>query len=191
MNTNHQKVYLFLNFIIKIIIIIDEYLSVKLIYLFINLGTDAERLTLYRAVRSTPTAKRYYAVPAPENEDLIFKLEDLERVNIGEPFNVTVNITNKSSQLRTVRAILWAGSVYYNGVKANLVKRAEGTFVMEPNATEQLKLHINVDDYLDELVEYSIMKINAIATVQETNQTWADEDDFQVIKPTIKIEVCY
>ncbi|XP_044019930.1 hemocyte protein-glutamine gamma-glutamyltransferase-like isoform X1 [Aphidius gifuensis] len=152
-------------------------------------GTDAERLTLYRAVRNTPTAKRYYAVPAPENEDLIFKLEDLERVNIGEPFNVTVNITNKSSELRTVRAILWAGSVYYNGVKANLVKRAEGTFVMEPNVTEQLKLHINVDDYLDELVEYSIMKINAIATVQETNQTWADEDDFQVIKPKIKIEI--
>lgn len=48
---------------------------------------------------------------------------------------------------------------------------------------------MTVDDYLDKLVEYSIMKLNAIATVQETNQTWADEDDFQVIKPTITVEV--
>lgn len=148
-------------------------------------------MTLYRAVRSTPTAKRFYSVPAPENEDLIFKLQDLERVNIGEPFSVTVNITNKSWEFRRVRAILWADSVYYNGVKANLVKRAEGMFEMQPNTTEQLILIINVDDYLDKLVEYSIMKLNAIATVQETNQTWADEDDFQVIRPTIKIEVCF
>ena len=54
---------------------------------------------------------------------------------------------------------------------------------------EQLRLTITVDDYLDKLVEYCIMKLYAIATVQETNQTWADEDDFQVLKPTIKVTV--
>lgn len=52
-------------------------------------------------------------------------------------------------------------------------------------------MRVTVDEYLDKLVEYSIMKINAIATVEETNQTWADEDDFQVIKPTIKVQVFY
>lgn len=93
---------------------------------------------MYRAVRSTPTAKRFFAVPAPENEDLDFKLVDLERVNIGDPFTVTVNITNKSKETRTIRAILWAGSVYYNGVKANLVKRAEGNFVINPDASKIL-----------------------------------------------------
>ncbi|KAK0181356.1 hypothetical protein PV327_003648 [Microctonus hyperodae] len=152
-------------------------------------GSGDERLSLYRAVRSTPTAKRFFAVPAPENEDIEFKLVDLERVNIGDPFTVMVNIINKATEKRTIRAILWAGSVYYNGVKANLVKRAEGNFVVHPNANEQLRLKVTVDDYLDKLVEYSIMKLNAIATVQETNQTWADEDDFQVIKPTITVEI--
>lgn len=48
---------------------------------------------------------------------------------------------------------------------------------------------VRADDYLDKLVEYCIMKLYAIATVTETRQTWADEDDFQVLKPSIDIKV--
>lgn len=54
---------------------------------------------------------------------------------------------------------------------------------------EQLKLTVTVDDYLDKLVEYCIMKLYAIASVEETRQTWADEDDFQVLKPSIDVKV--
>lgn len=50
-------------------------------------------------------------------------------------------------------------------------------------------MNITADDYLEKLVEYCNMKIYAIATVTETRQTWADEDDFQVIKPPIQIKV--
>ncbi|KZC05406.1 PREDICTED: hemocyte protein-glutamine gamma-glutamyltransferase-like [Dufourea novaeangliae] len=152
-------------------------------------GTEAERLTLYRAVRSTEMAKRFYSLPSPGKEDVEFDLEDLERVNIGQPFAVTVHMKNKSDQPRTIQAILSAGSVYYTGVKANLVKRASGDFVLQPHATEQLRLVVTVDDYLDKLVEYCIMKLYCIATVKETRQTWADEDDFQVLKPTILIKI--
>ncbi|XP_029050164.2 hemocyte protein-glutamine gamma-glutamyltransferase-like [Osmia bicornis bicornis] len=152
-------------------------------------GTEAERLTLFRAVRSTEVAKRFYSLPSPGKEDVEFDLVDLERVNIGQPFALTVNIKNKSDQPRTIQAILSAGSVYYNGVKANLVKRASGDFTLQPNATEQLKLTVTVDDYLDKLVEYCIMKLYCIATVKETRQTWADEDDFQVLKPSIVVKI--
>lgn len=48
---------------------------------------------------------------------------------------------------------------------------------------------MTVNDYLDKLVEYCIMKLYCIATVKETRQTWADEDDFQVLKPTIDVKV--
>ncbi|XP_071559341.1 hemocyte protein-glutamine gamma-glutamyltransferase [Temnothorax nylanderi] len=152
-------------------------------------GTEVERLTLYRAVRSTEMAKRFYSLPSPGKEDVEFDLIELERVNIGEPFAVTVNIKNKSDETRTIQAILSAGSVYYNGVKANLVKRASGDFVLQPNAVEQLRLSVTVDDYLDKLVEYCIMKLYCIATVKETRQTWADEDDFQVLKPNIDVKI--
>ena len=46
-----------------------------------------------------------------------------------------------------------------------------------------------MDDYLDKLVEYCNMKLYSIATVVETKQTWADEDDFQVLKPSITVKV--
>ena len=112
-------------------------MSYLVFYLIIlHLGTEAERLTLYRAVRSTDIAKKFYSMPSPGKEDVEFDLEDLERVNIGQPFVVTVNIKNKSNQPRTIQAILSAGSVYYTGVKANLVKRANGDFVLQPNSSE-------------------------------------------------------
>ena len=104
--------------------------------IFVILGTEAERLTLYRAVRSTELAKRFYSMPSPGKEDVEFNLVDLERVSIGDPFTVTVNIVNKSTQSRSIQAILSAGSVYYTGVKANLVKKASGEFVVQPNASE-------------------------------------------------------
>lgn len=54
---------------------------------------------------------------------------------------------------------------------------------------EQLMMKVTADDYLDKLVEYCILKLYAIASVTETNQTWADEDDFQVLKPKLDIRV--
>ncbi|XP_003692323.1 hemocyte protein-glutamine gamma-glutamyltransferase-like [Apis florea] len=152
-------------------------------------GTEFERLTLYRAVRSTELAKRFYSLPSPAKEDVEFDLVDIERVNIGQPFAVIVNIKNKSNERRTIQAILSAGSVYYKGIKAHLVKRASGDFVLEPHASEQLRLTVTVDDYLDKLVEYCNMKLYSIATVVETKQTWADEDDFQVLKPNIVVKI--
>lgn len=54
---------------------------------------------------------------------------------------------------------------------------------------EELGIEVSVDDYLDKLVDYSMLKIYAISTVKETQQTWAEEDDFQVEKPPLIIEV--
>lgn len=54
---------------------------------------------------------------------------------------------------------------------------------------ETLRLTVGADEYLDKLVDHSMMKIYAIATVQETKQTWAEEDDFVVDKPKPGIKV--
>ena len=45
------------------------------------------------------------------------------------------------------------------------------------------------EEYISKLVEHGIMKIYAIATVVETNETWANEDSFMVPKPNLDIEV--
>ncbi|XP_077293635.1 hemocyte protein-glutamine gamma-glutamyltransferase-like [Arctopsyche grandis] len=152
-------------------------------------GTEAERLSLYNGIRGSERAKRFYAVPDESNEDVVFDLIELEKINIGEVFNVTVKITNKSNEQRTVKAVLKAGSVYYTGIKSQLVKKAEGKFTMKPKSDENVNLQITSDEYIPKLVEYCNMKIYAICTVLETNQTWAGEDDFQVLKPSIEIKL--
>lgn len=65
-----------------------------------------------------------------------FTLQELERIKIGEPFNVVVKITNKSNQVRNVKAVLSAGSVFYTGIKAKMVKRAQGEFKVQPNSSK-------------------------------------------------------
>lgn len=57
------------------------------------------------------------------------------------------------------------------------------------NTGEELRLTVNSQDYLSKLVEYGIMKLHAAAIVKETNQSWIEEDDFQVIMPIIEIKV--
>lgn len=52
---------------------------------------------------------------------------------------------------------------------------------------EILRVRVNPEDYVDKLVDYSMMKIYAIATVKETQQTWSEEDDFSIEKPHIEI----
>lgn len=54
---------------------------------------------------------------------------------------------------------------------------------------EELRLPVSSKDYMSKLVEYGIMKLCASATVKETNQTWIEEDDFQVIMPSVDIKV--
>ncbi|XP_012257376.2 hemocyte protein-glutamine gamma-glutamyltransferase-like [Athalia rosae] len=152
-------------------------------------GTEAERLTLLRAARSTDSARRFYSIPDQAKEDVEFELVDLDRVNVGEPFTITLYVKNKSKSPRNIRVLLTASSVYYTGIKANLVKSKAGAFVVGPGDREVLKLTVTVDDYTDKLVEYAIMKLEAIATVKETLQTWSGEDDFQILKPTIDIKI--
>lgn len=46
-------------------------------------------------------------------------------------------------------------------------------------------------DYLPYLVDYSMLKIYAVASVRETSQTWSEEDDFAVEKPPLTLYVSH
>jgi transglutaminase 1 len=56
---------------------------------------------------------------------------------------------------------------------------------------DRLQLVVTQEDYLDKLVEYGMIKQFVIATVQETKQTWAAEDDLQIVKPKIEVIVSF
>lgn len=52
-----------------------------------------------------------------------------------------------------------------------------------------LRLSVDPEEYAEQLVEYNNMKIFALASVEGTKQTWAAEDDFQVMVPVLNITV--
>lgn len=151
-------------------------------------GTASERMALMNGVRFSERAKRYYAVASSSTNDIKFSLRDIDNVLIGKEFRIVVDIQNDSEEPRNVKASLSATSVFYNGVKSDVVKKVEGKIFVAPMKTEEISIMIRPDDYLPKLVEYCNMKISAMAIVDETKQSWADDDDFQVLKPNITIK---
>lgn len=61
-------------------------------FLFCCPGTEEERINLYNAVRSSTRAKRFFRYPEKSLEDVSFQLMELERVPIGESFDVVVQL---------------------------------------------------------------------------------------------------
>ncbi|CAN7992131.1 unnamed protein product [Ixodes hexagonus] len=151
-------------------------------------GSDEERMAVLNAARSGGRSV-LFDLPSPENEDVTLKLEDIESVMIGQPFNVTVSMRNESNEQRTVSAVLSASSVYYTGIIARKIKRGREIFVLQPQDEEVLSMTVQPKEYLDKLVDFAMVKIYVIANVKETRQTWSDEDDFTVSKPRLNIEI--
>lgn len=159
-------------------------------YLYKNKeGTEAERLAVYNAVRGVPRAQELYDIPNKDQEDVFFDLVDIDTVPFGENFTVVVNIENNSTEERTIRAVLSSSSVYYTGTFASDIKKAQGTFKVAPGQKETMQMEVTATDYLEKLVDHSLIKIHSIANVEETRQTWSEEDDFTLITPEVTITV--
>ena len=48
---------------------------------------------------------------------------------------------------------------------------------------------VHPEEYTGQLVDYCMLKINAVIKVKETKQSWSGEDDFVMDKPKLNIEV--
>lgn len=153
-------------------------------------GSYTERMSVFNAVRGVPKSQQYYDYSQRnmQQEDVFFDLVDIETIPFGQSFDVIVNIQNKSNDMRTINAVLTANSVYYTGTVASRLKRNQGEFVVRPGQREVLKIHVTPSDYMDKLVDHSLIKIYALAHVKETRQTWSEEDDFILTKPRMSVQ---
>lgn len=152
-------------------------------------GSAAERLAIHNAIRGSKRAQIYYEYKENVKEDVVFDLKDIDVIEIGQPFKVKLLIRNESSEERTVSAALTARSIYYTGVHHSIIKRAEGVVKLKPKKEQDITLTVEYKEYWKRLQEQCMIKMYAICRVKETGQTWTDEDDFQVEKPPLKIEV--
>ncbi|CAG7835561.1 unnamed protein product [Allacma fusca] len=153
-------------------------------------GTRAERLALYTAAAgNTQIADFYGRSTSDKKGDVEFSLLDLDKIPVGDPFDIVVTLQNKSKETRTVQANIRLNSMYYTGLKAKEVKDASGKFVLRSEAKEELKMTVRPEEYMKRLVEYGIMKVSVICVVDETTQAWLAEDDFQIQKPCLQLDV--
>ena len=121
---------------------------------------------------------------------------------------LTIIPQNCSTETRTLKALLSSSSIYYTGITAHPIKKAQGEFQLGPGESKNylkvlkscvtlnsiftedtLALTIFPTDYMGKLVDYCMMKIYGLIKVKETNQTWSEEDDFVLEKPKLQVEV--
>ena len=56
-------------------------------------------------------------------------------------------------------------------------------------SAEEAVMRIQAEEYLHCIVDQVAFKVNVLAMVAETKQTFADHDDFRLRRPDLKIEV--
>ena len=52
-----------------------------------------------------------------------------------------------------------------------------------------MKMTVDVDDYIDKLVDMCFIKVSCMARVKETNQIYFDDFMFMLDKPDLQVEV--
>ena len=50
---------------------------------------------------------------------------------------------------------------------------------------------VHPEDYMGNLVDHCMLKINAVIKIKETKQSWSGEDDFIMDKPKLRIGVIH
>ncbi|XP_045490799.1 hemocyte protein-glutamine gamma-glutamyltransferase-like [Colias croceus] len=151
-------------------------------------GAGPDRLSVIASCRGYQRLQQYYELPNQSQDDVTFDLMDIEVVPYGQPFDCSMNIQNKSTEDRTILCILTASSCYYTGAIASRLRRAQGEFIIRAGQREVLKLHVTPQEYMDKLVDHSMIKVHAMAYVNQTRQAWSDEDDFPLHKPKLQIQ---
>ena len=81
---------------------------------------------------------------------------------------------NKSRQIRTLKAVVTTGSVYYTGIPANPIKRADGEFALAGGQSETLALQVHPEEYMDQvwsLVPIEVCSLFIISLIRQ----WASD----------------
>ncbi|XP_014370143.2 hemocyte protein-glutamine gamma-glutamyltransferase [Papilio machaon] len=152
-------------------------------------SSGPDRGTVIASCRGYQRLQQYYEYPDRNFDDVYFDLMDIDVVPYGQPFDCTMNIQNKSHEDRTILCVLTASACYYTGAIASRLRRAQGEFIVRAGQREVLKLHVTPQEYMDKLVDHSMVKVHAMAYVKQTRQAWSEEDDFPLNKPRMQVQV--
>merc|ERR1711973_147923 len=112
-------------------------------------GSASERMSgsALNSVRGVDRSSNHYDFPTSKgNEDVFFDLGEMEKVAYGQPFTISVQIQNRSTEMRTITAILSASSIYYTGVSGRRLGRADRQLVLQPGQRETFQVGFSFGD---------------------------------------------
>ncbi|KAJ8975424.1 hypothetical protein NQ317_018933, partial [Molorchus minor] len=149
--------------------------------------TTEERTTMLKALRQSESLfSRYYL--NEDFNDIHFNFKLIDDIKIGQPFNVILEMKNRSKlKEHKVSVILRVEVVTYTGKIGDNVKKDILVRVIKPETTEEVKLAVTYEDYGKRLVDQCAFSISCLATVEDTKFEYYAQDDFRIRKPDIKI----
>ncbi|XP_050397106.1 annulin [Patella vulgata] len=149
-------------------------------------GTQEERTAVLRANQTGSSRHDIYVIGA---SDMEFELVEQDDVFVGESFDVILKITNTGTEERYIHGRLGARTMYYTGVSADKVRTDTfQMFVQGGRATEQ-RMKVNYKDYSSKLKDMCMLKLTAMAKVQDTEQIFTTQGDFRLCKPDLTLKI--
>ncbi|KAH1024363.1 hypothetical protein HUJ05_003856 [Dendroctonus ponderosae] len=146
-----------------------------------------ERSTMLKALRQSESIfSRYYL--NEDFNDIYFHMNLLDQAKIGEPFDVSLTMRNRSmTKNHPVSVILRVDAVTYQGKFVAAVKSEHFKVNVKPESTHEVKLTVTYEEYSRIKVDQSAFNISCLASIEETKFEYYAQDDFRVRKPDIKI----
>lgn len=149
--------------------------------------TDEERSTMIKALRQSENLfSRYYL--NEDFNDIHFNFQLLDDIKIGQPFDVTLAMKNRSkSKSYKVKVILKVDVVTYTGKIGDSVKTGNFDVTVSTDSTHEVKLNVIFNEYIKRVVDQCAFSVSCLATIDDTKYEYFAQDDFRVRKPDIKI----
>ncbi|XP_050530109.1 hemocyte protein-glutamine gamma-glutamyltransferase-like [Daktulosphaira vitifoliae] len=152
-------------------------------------GSPEDKMAVKKAIKIVPIAQQIYEMEDIKDEDVEFKLFNIEHITLGESFKVAMSMHNTSAEIRNVSVVLSASSILYTGTTVDKIKRNQAKVTLKPGQRENLHTFVKPSEYLEKLSAHGLIRISAVANVEDTEQLWNQDDDFAVNKPQLTVMI--
>ncbi|XP_070559597.1 protein-glutamine gamma-glutamyltransferase K-like [Ptychodera flava] len=152
-------------------------------------GTEKERLAVQHACSHGSRPDTY--VSREREVDFECEISVRPDISIGDDFDVTVKLTNKGKESCTVsKMFISCHACYYTGVVARKCRNVViNDITIQPNETTETSMEVAFTDYADVLVEHGAMKLDVMGQIKETNEIFAEEDNFALASPDLNMMI--
>ncbi|KAL0966346.1 hypothetical protein UPYG_G00294140 [Umbra pygmaea] len=163
----------------------DERVDITYLYKHSE-GSEEERIAVETACRYG-TRPDTYSTAKVEDVKVEVKVEG-EGPRMGADAQLSIVVTNLSSQPRRATLHSQVAVMYYTGVMKGTVKKDTLTVELMPNEVKTMDWVLPYQSYQDQLVDQAALMLTLSGRVTETQQVLATQTSFRLRTPDLKIQ---